>query len=219
MSKKLYVGNISFQTTSDDLVAAFYRHLLSFPETQRLLRDPEVTKRLLTKQRQYLLSLAGPEIDAAYIETRRRIGEMHARVGLEPRWYLGAYALYHSLLTPMILASITSSCPLDRVEVATRAASSAGASSATTPWTRAGSARLPSRTGPAALIVIVPLPLTNGPPSLACAIMAIGLMEEDTATILAGAAFGVFATLLALSIMGGVWWVMAQALGFLFGGG
>ena len=44
---------------ADYLVAAFYRHLLSFPETQRLLRDPEVTKRLLTKQRQYLLSLAG----------------------------------------------------------------------------------------------------------------------------------------------------------------
>jgi signal transduction histidine kinase len=89
---------------ADDLVAAFYRHLLSFPETQRLLRDPEVTERLLGKQREYLLSLAGPEIDAAYIETRRRIGEMHARVGLEPRWYLGAYALYGSLLTPTLLA-------------------------------------------------------------------------------------------------------------------
>jgi signal transduction histidine kinase len=89
---------------ADDLVAAFYRHLLSFPETQRLLRDPAVTERLLGKQREYLLSLAGPEIDAAYIETRRRIGEVHARVGLEPRWYLGAYALYASLLTPTILA-------------------------------------------------------------------------------------------------------------------
>jgi signal transduction histidine kinase len=90
---------------ADDLVAAFYRHLLSFPETQRLLRDQEVTKRLLTKQRQYLLSLAGPEIDAAYIEARRRIGEVHARVGLEPRWYLGAYSLYKSLLEPIILAA------------------------------------------------------------------------------------------------------------------
>jgi signal transduction histidine kinase len=88
---------------ADDLVAAFYRHLLSFPETQRLLREPEVTERLLTKQREYLLSLAGPEIDDAYIETRRRIGKAHARVGLEPRWYLGAYALYASLLTPTVL--------------------------------------------------------------------------------------------------------------------
>ena len=90
---------------AEDLVAAFYRHLLSFPETRRLLRDPRVTERLLTKQREYLLSLAGPELDAGYVELRRRIGEVHARVGLEPRWYLGAYALYQSLLAPAILAA------------------------------------------------------------------------------------------------------------------
>ena len=29
---------------------------------------------------------------------------MHARIGLEPRWYLGAYALYQSLLTPLVAA-------------------------------------------------------------------------------------------------------------------
>jgi signal transduction histidine kinase len=90
---------------ADDLVAAFYRHLLSFPETQALLRDPEITRRLLAKQRDYLLSLAGPEIDAAYVTSRRRIGEVHARIGLEPRWYLGAYSLYASLLMPTILVS------------------------------------------------------------------------------------------------------------------
>jgi len=90
---------------AEDLVAAFYRHLLSFPETRRLLRDPRVTERLLSKQREYLLSLAGPAIDASYVELRRRIGEVHARVGLEPRWYLGAYALYQSLLAPAILAA------------------------------------------------------------------------------------------------------------------
>jgi signal transduction histidine kinase len=90
---------------ADDLVAAFYRHLLSFPETRRLLRDPRVTERLLGKQREYLVSLAGPQVDAAYVDLRRRIGEVHARVGLGPRWYLGAYALYQSLLAPAILAA------------------------------------------------------------------------------------------------------------------
>ncbi len=87
---------------ADTLVAAFYRHLLSFPETQALLRDPGVKERLLQKQRAYLLSLAGPEIDEAFLEERRRIGEVHERIGLEPRWYLGAYALYLSLITPLV---------------------------------------------------------------------------------------------------------------------
>jgi len=31
------------------------------------------------------------------------IGEAHERVGLEPRWFLGAYAIYHALFTPAIM--------------------------------------------------------------------------------------------------------------------
>ena len=87
---------------ADALVGAFYRHILSFDATRRLLSDPKVKERLLHKQRAYLLSLAGPEIDDAYVAARRRIGEVHERIGLEPRWYLGAYALYSSLLTPLV---------------------------------------------------------------------------------------------------------------------
>jgi hypothetical protein len=68
-----------------------------------------------------------------------------------------------------------------------------------------------------AAIVIVPLPLTNGPPSLACLIMAIGLMEEDSITILGGALFGVFATFLGLSIIGGIGWAFLAAFAWLFG--
>lgn len=83
-------------------VAAFYRHLLSFPPTRQLLRDPKIKERLLKKQREYLVSLAGPTLDDAFVQQRRMIGEAHDRVGLEPRWYLGAYALYLSLLTPVV---------------------------------------------------------------------------------------------------------------------
>lgn len=67
------------------------------------------------------------------------------------------------------------------------------------------------------MIVVVPLPFTNGPPSLACLIMAVGLMEEDTVTILAGAAFGIFASILGLSIIGSVFWALVAGFQWLFG--
>ena len=89
---------------ADRLVTAFYRHLLAFDATRRHLVDPVVKERLLEKQRQYLLSLGAPEIDDRYFEERKRIGQVHERIGLEPRWYLGAYALYFSLLKPVIHA-------------------------------------------------------------------------------------------------------------------
>lgn len=66
-----------------------------------------------------------------------------------------------------------------------------------------------------ALLVVIPLPFTNGPPSLACLIMAIGVMEKDSATILGGAAWGVVAAALSLSIMGSFGWLLVQGLQFL----
>jgi len=89
---------------AERFVAAFYRHLLSFDETRSLLADPDVTERLLRKQREYLLSLACPALDDTYLEERVRIGAVHARIGLGPRYYLGAYGLYFSLLAPVIAA-------------------------------------------------------------------------------------------------------------------
>jgi signal transduction histidine kinase len=90
---------------AERFVSAFYRHLLSFESTRRLLSDPAVKDRLLTKQREYLLSLATPALDERYVEERVRIGEVHERIGLDPRWYLGAYSLYFSLLAPAISES------------------------------------------------------------------------------------------------------------------
>ena len=87
---------------AEPLVAAFYRHLLSFSHTRKLLSDPEVKDRLLGVQRDYLISLCGTPVDERYVAERRRIGDAHERIGLEPRFYLGAYAQYVTLLLPLI---------------------------------------------------------------------------------------------------------------------
>jgi signal transduction histidine kinase len=86
----------------DELVGAFYRHLLSFPETRKFLTDELISTRLLEAQKRYLLSLLTGPYDRAYEEGRRRIGQVHARLGFTPEWYFGAYALYLSLLQPLV---------------------------------------------------------------------------------------------------------------------
>jgi signal transduction histidine kinase len=98
-----------FEKHADALVAAFYRHLLAFPETRKLLRDPRVTERLLGEQKRYLFSLAEPTIDDAYIAQRRQIGSVHERIGLAPTWYLGAYSLYEALLGPLLFEAFAAS--------------------------------------------------------------------------------------------------------------
>jgi hypothetical protein len=65
-----------------------------------------------------------------------------------------------------------------------------------------------------AAIVVLPTPLTNGPPALACLVMAIGMMEEDGVVILAGAAFGVLAAAFSLSVLGSVGWALGGGFGW-----
>ena len=86
----------------NELVAVFYRHLLRFPETRKFLTNELISTRLLEAQKRYLLSLVTGPYDETYEESRRQIGRVHARLGLTPEWYLGAYALYLSLLDPLI---------------------------------------------------------------------------------------------------------------------
>jgi signal transduction histidine kinase len=75
---------------------------LSFPDTRKFLTDELISTRLLEAQKRYLLSLVAGSYGRAYEEGRRRIGQVHARLGLTPEWYFGAYALYLSLLEPLV---------------------------------------------------------------------------------------------------------------------
>ena len=87
---------------AEDLVEGFYRHLLAFEHTREMLADSKVRERLLHSQRAYLLSLWTARLDDEYVSDRRRIGEVHYRIGLAPRWYFGAYAHYISLIGPLV---------------------------------------------------------------------------------------------------------------------
>lgn len=68
-----------------------------------------------------------------------------------------------------------------------------------------------------AAIVVLPTPLTNGPPALACLVMALGMLEEDGVVILAGAAFGLLAAAFSLSIVGSLGWALFGGLDFILG--
>jgi len=90
----------------DELVDAFYRHLLAFAETRKLLSDELITTRLMHAQKRYLLSLVDGPYDEEYQQGRLTIGQVHERIGLTPQWYLGAYSLYFNLLRPLIFQEL-----------------------------------------------------------------------------------------------------------------
>jgi signal transduction histidine kinase len=84
----------AFRSFGDEFVEQFYAHLFSFPSTSAFLQDPELVARLRGLQKQYFQNLLEANLGADYVASRRRIGQAHAEVGLEPQWFLGAFNQY-----------------------------------------------------------------------------------------------------------------------------
>ena len=92
-----------FTEHADEIVDAFYNHLLMFEETRDLLSREDVGKRLKGLQKEYLISLTSGHYDEAYVESRKQIGKTHNRIKLLPKYYLGMYSFYLGLLLPLVM--------------------------------------------------------------------------------------------------------------------
>jgi rsbT co-antagonist protein RsbR len=79
---------------AEPVIEDFYRHLLSFEETASFFRDPKVLEHVKRMQKDYFVRLTEGDYGADYVADRLRIGTVHERVGLSPKWYLGAYSFY-----------------------------------------------------------------------------------------------------------------------------
>ncbi len=84
------------EKVTDGIVEQFYALLLSHPDTLRFFGDEATIRRVKRTQRDYFLGLFAGRCDAAYVEDRLRVGAAHERIGLAPKWYLGAYRQYLS---------------------------------------------------------------------------------------------------------------------------
>ncbi|HQU43024.1 MAG TPA: protoglobin domain-containing protein [Pirellulales bacterium] len=84
----------SFRRWADEFVEDFYRHLLSFDETARFLQSPGTVAWLKQVQRDHFESMLEARWDDDYFTRRQKVGLVHAEIGLEPQYFLGAYNQY-----------------------------------------------------------------------------------------------------------------------------
>src|SRR5579883_1848362 len=73
------------------ILDGFYRHVARYPELARLFGSDGMA-RARSLQAKHWASLFSGRFDDDYVASVRRIGQVHARIGLAPRWYIGAYA-------------------------------------------------------------------------------------------------------------------------------
>jgi rsbT co-antagonist protein RsbR len=91
---------------SGAVVEAFYSLLLSHEQTRRFFPDDATIRRVKRTQSEYFLGLFDGRCDLGYIEDRLRVGAAHERIGLSPKWYLGAYRKYLDLVHELLYAEL-----------------------------------------------------------------------------------------------------------------
>ena len=69
----------------------FYQHMRQWPAMAALFKDPQAIDRARGAQSQHWQRLFSGRFDDEYMESVQRIGRMHSRISLDPRYYIGGY--------------------------------------------------------------------------------------------------------------------------------
>ncbi|WP_186418620.1 globin-coupled sensor protein [Bosea sp. CS1GBMeth4] len=82
---------------------AFYAQIQAFPETRAFFSSPAHMEGAKNRQLSHWNRIAKAQFDADYVDAVTAVGHVHARIGLEPRWYIGGYALLLEKLLAKVL--------------------------------------------------------------------------------------------------------------------
>ena len=86
----------------------FYDQVRATPDTRRFFTDERLVSSAKSRQQSHWDALASAEFSESYAQAVRTVGQTHARIGLEPRWYIGGYALVTENLIKAIVSDKTS---------------------------------------------------------------------------------------------------------------
>jgi methyl-accepting chemotaxis protein len=86
------------------ILRQFYDHISRNPDLVALFDGEGGVARARGAQASHWLNLFTGQLDHTYVEQVRRIGKAHERIGLDPRWYIGGYALAMSELVALAVA-------------------------------------------------------------------------------------------------------------------
>lgn len=76
-------------------VTSFYKAIEVEPKLMKIITDHSSVERLQKTLIRHLYEMFNGVIDGAYISQRIRIAKVHARIGLEPKWYMGSFETLH----------------------------------------------------------------------------------------------------------------------------
>ncbi|NLR71340.1 globin-coupled sensor protein [Novosphingobium sp. ERN07] len=82
----------ALRTHAPPALDKLYDQIAATPETAKFFGSRQMMNHARDKQIEHWAGMFSGSVDRAYFDSAERIGNVHARIGLEPAWYIGAYA-------------------------------------------------------------------------------------------------------------------------------
>lgn len=73
------------------IVSKFYGNLENEESLKKIIKNHSTVERLRITLEKHISEMFDGKIDNHYVQTRHRIAVIHAKIGLEPKWYLSAF--------------------------------------------------------------------------------------------------------------------------------
>ena len=90
----------------NQIVEAFYEHLLKFPEVVQIVQEANTSiERLKKTNPDYFAEILRAEFDEKYFQSRHAIGEVHARVNLPAEWFFASMSTYIDTIIPYLTSA------------------------------------------------------------------------------------------------------------------
>ncbi|GAN81738.1 globin-coupled sensor protein [Acidocella aminolytica] len=82
---------------------ASYAQIRATPETAKFFKSEDVIRHAKSRQHGHWDLISNGRLDASYVQAVTHVGEVHAKIGLEPRWYIGGYSIVLEHLVTALL--------------------------------------------------------------------------------------------------------------------
>lgn len=101
----------------EEIVDTFYNTITAIPHLKKIIEDHSTVERLKKTLRIHILEMFSGKIDEEFIQKRMRIAQVHFKIGLVPKWYIGAFQQILNTMIDKITKSNWSKESIDKASL------------------------------------------------------------------------------------------------------
>lgn len=100
----------------DEIVEAFYSTILEVEELHQLIQDNSTVERLRDTLKVHLTEMFSGNIDENYFQKRNIVAKIHYKIGLKPKWYMGAFQNLQNTMNSVVRRSVLNTEESTRIQ-------------------------------------------------------------------------------------------------------